>query len=285
MEVHTSPKLPGRKADGHKGTFGRAALVCGSEGMSGAAILAGKAALRAGAGLVTLAIPRSILPIVASAEPSYMTRALSDDADGRINGTTALEAVRAVLELNDVAAIGSGLGQSDSLLKMITQVYQESAKPLLCDADALNLLARERHAIGQHAGPRLLTPHPGEFARLIDVAIGEVESNRQHLAEKFAAQFDVVLLLKGSVTIVTDGRQTYHNTTGNSGLATGGSGDVLTGLITGLLAQGMEPFEAARLGAHLHGLAAEIGVRQKSEYGLIASDLPEYLCDAFSQMG
>jgi NAD(P)H-hydrate epimerase len=156
---------------------------------------------------------------------------------------------------------------------------------MVVDADALNALATQTARLTQHAGPRILTPHPGEFARLIGSDIPTVQSARQKLASEFAARHEIVVVLKGRGSVVTDGARTAVNATGNSGMATGGTGDVLTGLIAALLAQGMEPFDAARLGVRLHGLAGDLAAAELSEPGLIASDLPRYLPRAWRELG
>ncbi len=277
------PSLPPRPPDAHKGTFGRVLIVAGSRGMSGAACLAGLGALRGGAGLVYVAVPEGILPIVASVEPSYLTLPLPEDDAGRIalSARTQLDERRREMS---ALAIGPGWGQSADLQRLAGVLFESVAQPMVVDADALNALADETPHLAQHAGPRILTPHPGEFARLIGSDIPAVQSGRQKLASEFAARHEIVLVLKGRGSVVTDGTRTAVNATGNSGMATGGTGDVLTGLISALLAQGMEPFDAARLGVHLHGLAGDLAAAELSEPALIASDLPRYLPRAWKQL-
>lgn len=273
-------KLPSRPVDGHKGTFGHALIVGGSRGMSGAAALAGCSALRGGAGLVTVATPVSMVPIIAAIEPSYLTVPLPEDDDGRI-AAAALPAILKRAENVDVLAIGPGWGQSADLRQLAATLHTQLEQPLVVDADALNALSRRPDLLNQHAGPRVLTPHPGEFARLINSDTKSVQSQREELAREFAAQHQVVLVLKGRNTIITDGESLYVNPTGNSGMATGGSGDVLTGLISALIAQKLSPLDAAHTGAYLHGLAGDLAAAELSEPGLIASDLPRYLCHAW----
>jgi NAD(P)H-hydrate epimerase len=264
--------------------FGRALLVVGSRGMSGAACLAGLGALRGGAGLVTLAVPREIQPIVAAVEPSYLTLGLTDDSYGRLSAAAEPE-LAAVLKHYDVFACGSGWGLSDNIIDLAKWMFTTIAAPLVIDADGLNALAKAPESFSNLLpGPRVLTPHPGEFARLVGTDIDTVQKNRESLAVEFAQQKGVVLLLKGSGTIVTDGQRLAVNQTGNSGMATGGTGDVLTGLITALLGQGLPPFEAAQLGAHLHGLAGDLAAGDHSKPGLIASDLPRYLGAAWKHL-
>ncbi|MBD3676104.1 MAG: NAD(P)H-hydrate dehydratase [Planctomycetaceae bacterium] len=276
------PPFPDRPEEGHKGTFGRVLIIAGSRGMSGAAILSGMAALRSGAGLVYLAIPETILDIVASYEPSYLTLPQPSDDEGRFS-VEAEPLLRDHAEGMTAAALGPGLGQSDELAAMVELLYQNLELPLVVDADGLNNLADSKALLEKPETPRILTPHPGEFSRLCGLSIGEIQSNREEVAFYFAEKSGTVLVLKGPNTVVTDGDRLFVNQTGNSGLATGGTGDVLTGLISALLAQQMEPFEAACLAVHLHGLAGDLAAAEKTEPGLISSDLPHYLTLAIRQ--
>jgi len=286
--VHHLPSLPSRPADAHKGSFGRVLIVAGSRGMSGAAALSGLGALRGGAGLVYLGLPAGILPIVASVEPSYLTISLPEDDEGRLCAV-AYDKLADVVGGMSAVAIGPGWGQSTGLAELVRRLYIDVACPLVVDADALNLLAEmpDVLTLETSVGPvaeRIFTPHPGEFARLLGTDIDNVQSQREELAVRFANDHGVVLLLKGHQTVITDGKRLAVNQTGNSGMATGGSGDVLTGLIAALLAQGMSGFEAAQLAAHLHGLAGDLAAEDLSEPGLIASDLPRYLPQAWKQL-
>lgn len=280
--VETLPPIPSRPAESHKGTYGRVLIVGGRAGMAGAAALAGLGALRGGAGLVYLAVPKSVISIVSSIEPSYLTLPLNVDVTGELIDS-ALVQIQQELVGKDACGIGPGIGTSDVVQSIVTTLYQEASLPIVVDADALNCLATQRECLAVHTGARILTPHPGEFARLIDSDIRTVQANREQLAAEFAAKHDVVLVLKGHRTIVTDGQRLYVNTTGNSGMATGGTGDVLTGLTTALLAQKMPPFEAAQLAVYLHGLAGDLAAQDLSEQGLIASDLPKYLPKAWQK--
>jgi ADP-dependent NAD(P)H-hydrate dehydratase len=280
-QVTSLPSLPERPTDGHKGTFGRVLIIAGSRGMSGAACLCGKAALRGGSGLVFVATPHSTQPIVAGYEPSYLTIPLAEDETGRIDAAvlaTLLEHSQGM----DAIALGPGLGQSTGLKLLVHELYRSLEQPMVVDADALNLLAKSPTGLGEHGGPRVLTPHVGEFARLTGLSIGEIQADRQQIAGRFAAQHNVILLLKGPGTLITDGAQFALNTTGNSGMGTGGTGDVLTGLIASLLGQGMAPFEAAHLGAFVHGAAGDRAAVIHTERSLIASDLLDYLPSAWA---
>jgi NAD(P)H-hydrate epimerase len=238
--------------------------------MAGAVALAGMAALRGGAGIVTVACPATILDTVASFEPTYLTLPLDSDADGRIKTS----AVRTLLEKSfDVVALGPGLGQSDELATFVRELMSKAQVPMVIDADALNLLARDVRALLSRSAPTILTPHPGEFSRLTGRTTEEIARDRIGVADAFARQYEVTLVLKGAGTVVTDGVTHAINTTGNPGLAKGGSGDVLTGLISAWLGQKLSPWEAARLAVHIHGLAADIVTETGSEITLIARDL------------
>lgn len=263
------PRLPPRQPGGHKGTYGRVLIVAGSRGMSGAACLAGKSALRGGAGLVTVAVPSNILPVVASYEPAYLTLPLADQ-----DGALANAATTEILSTKtDVLAVGPGLSQRGAVGDVIRAVVSSAPVPMVIDADGLNSLVGQTNLLAERQNGTILSPHPGEFARLTGRSIGEIQAHREELATRFAADHQVVLILKGSGTVVTDGTRLAVNATGNPGMATGGTGDVLTGLLAALLAQGLQPFEAARLAVHIHGLAGDLVAQAGSPISLIASDL------------
>jgi len=274
------PLLPRRNPESNKGNYGRVLVIAGSRGMSGAAVLCGSAALRAGAGLVRVAVPEGILPIVAAANPCYMTVPLTQDEDGRIAGE-ALAELRPWIEQNDVLAIGPGLGKSHSLSRMLRQLLAQTKIPIVLDADGLNGFADQPADLVDHAGPVVITPHPGEFARLLQTDVPTVQAHRSELAAKFASDHRIVVVLKGHGTVVTDGARTYTNTTGNPGMATAGAGDVLTGVIAALTGQRMDLFAAAQLGVYLHGFAGDLVSEKRGEEGLIASDLIEALPETF----
>ncbi|MGQ9563088.1 MAG: NAD(P)H-hydrate dehydratase [Thermogutta sp.] len=278
------PLLPIRKRDGHKGHYGTVLIIGGSLGMTGAAGLAGISALRGGAGLVRVATPAPVLGIVAGYEPSYTTIPLPADTAGRI-AWHALDRIWQEAEQADWVAIGPGLGRSWGLSRLVIRLYQDLPKPLVVDADGLNALVPTGGNLPQAPVPRILTPHPGEFQRLVGPSANPHQplSTRWEVAQRFAQNHRVVLVYKGHPTLVTDGTLRYLNPTGNPGMATGGSGDVLTGLIAALGAQGLEPFAAAQLGVYLHGLAGDLGARALGEESLIASDLPRFLPSAFQK--
>jgi NAD(P)H-hydrate epimerase len=264
------PALPRRNFDMHKGQCGRVGLIAGSRGFVGAAIMAAEGCIRAGAGLITLFVTEDIYPIIVAAiSPEVMVKALSSYLD--------------VLKMDlDALAIGPGLGTSRAA--EVRQIVERATQPTVVDADALNILASNIHIIGRCAGPRLLTPHPGEMARLDPHAAGR---GRRETVEAFAARWSHVLLLKGARTIVgQQGRPLSYNSTGSPGMATGGMGDVLTGVCAALAGQGLPLYDAARIGAWLCGRAAEsaLGVAGESEESLTPTTLLKYLGRAFNDL-
>lgn len=280
MDIHLPedlPRLPARRAESHKGDYGRALLIGGSRGMAGSISLSGMACLRSGAGLVTLAVPDVCLESVAQFETSYMTAPLECDELGRI-ASAALEHLHELASQATCLALGPGLGRSLELTRLVGWLYRVLPQPMVVDADALYALAQAPGGVSQPAGPRVLTPHPGEFARL-QAAYGV--DTPQELAHKCGA----VVVLKGHHTLSTDGAQQFENTTGNPGMATGGSGDVLTGVITALLGQQLEPLAAARLGVFAHGLAGDLAAQELGQVGMLARDLIDFLPDAWRMLG
>jgi NAD(P)H-hydrate epimerase len=280
--VTTLPKLAPRAADSHKGDFGRVLVIAGSRGMSGAAILCGSAALRAGAGLVKVAVPGAIQPVVATGNPCYTTAGLPSDDAGRFAASADVELVE-LANAHDVIAVGPGLDRSDELTALLAELVARIPRPMVIDADGLNAFAGKPIALGAASGPRILTPHPGEFGRLLGTDTASVQANRRDLAANFARNQNCIVVLKGHGTVVTDGKRLYENTTGNPGLAKGGSGDVLTGVLAALLAQHLAPFEAAQLGVYLHGLAGDLARDQIGEISLLATDVLDFLPPALRQ--
>jgi len=273
--------LPVRRPDGHKGTFGRLLVIAGSIGMSGAAILSCRGALRAGAGLVYLATPEPLLPIVETALAEAVTIPLPE-RDGRISGAPT-DRFTDALERAGAIAVGPGLSRAADLREFLAFLFSSHPGPFVVDADAIGLLSpvllRRLHARA------VLTPHPGELAGLIGRTPDEIDRDRVEVARAFAEENEVVLVLKGRPTVVAiPGGDLYLNPTGNTGLATGGSGDVLTGLIGGFLAGGVPLGDAALLGVYLHGLAADLYARDRSERSLVPSDLIEVLPRAIREV-
>lgn len=254
--------------------------------MSGAAILSATAGLRGGAGLVQVAVPAEILSIVAGGNPCYMTAPFAQDREGRFDRSAVDELAARANSWADVVALGPGLGQSDSMPALVSAMLDRVEKPLVIDADGLNALARlPAETWRKHRAGVILTPHPGEFGRLAGRSADEVRQHREELAIRYATEQSVTLVLKGHGTIVTDGRRVYRNTTGNPGMATGGTGDVLTGLIGALVGQGLGAFAAAVLGVWAHGRAGDLAAAQLGQTALIATDLLTHLPAALREAG
>ncbi len=277
------PEIESRPADSHKGDYGRLLFIGGCRNMSGAIAMAASAALRSGAGLVSVATAESAQSVVANYNPCYMTVGVEEDPQGRM-AVSAEQLNLAVEGLGnfDVLAIGPGMGQSESGQALVTELYREYDGPMVIDADGLNNL----QSLEDAAGPRVLTPHPGELKRLankLSFEWPEIRGTQERLASQLAAEYQVTLVLKGSETLVTDGKDAFYNTTGNPGMATAGSGDVLTGIVAAILAQQFSPVHGAMLSAYLHGLAGDLAVEDIGELSLIATDLIEYLPVAFQQ--
>jgi ADP-dependent NAD(P)H-hydrate dehydratase len=280
------PKLPVRQADSHKGDFGRVCIIAGSTGFSGAAAIAGKAALRAGSGLVRLAIPKSILPIVAAIEPCYTTIPLADDSTGKIS-SKAIDTVLKAVEDNDVVAFGPGVGVSAGVKAVLENLLRLEGIRLVIDADGLNNLAALKNWPALCKANLILTPHPGEMKRLWSGLLRtSMPADRQAIAVEFSkAAKNAVIVLKGSGTVVTDAEKIYVNTTGNPGMASAGAGDVLTGVIAALCGQGLAHFDASILAVYIHGLAADLAAKDKGQISLIATDIIDYLPCAFKTLG
>ncbi|HEV2971917.1 MAG TPA: NAD(P)H-hydrate dehydratase, partial [Pirellulales bacterium] len=215
--------------------------------------------------------------------PSYMTAPVPSDSNGLLDAS-ALPQLRALIQQATTVALGPGLGQSPAVAEMVIALYREVSQPMVIDADGLNALSGRRDVLPDHVGPRVVTPHPGEFARLVGTQRPpETSEDRVVAATELAAHASAVVVLKGHGTVVADGSHHAINTTGNPGMATGGTGDVLTGVIAGLLAQSLEPFDAAQLGAYLHGLAGDLAADALGQVSIIASDLIRYLPEAFQR--
>lgn len=259
--------LPDRLSDTHKGDYGKILLICGSRGYTGAAAFAAMGALRSGAGLVYLAVPESIYEIEAAKLWEPVIVPISDQ-DGKL-ATDACEQIRTLMKGKDVVLIGPGLGQSEGVLSAVKTVLEEFAGPVVLDADGINVLAQHKDILRGRTNPTILTPHAGEFARIFDSSNGD----RVKDAIEFASDYGVILLLKGNATVITDGKTLYINVTGNPGMAVGGSGDVLSGIITSLLGQGIRPLEAAACSAWLHGAAGDLCADEIGQYGMLPTDM------------
>jgi NAD(P)H-hydrate epimerase len=278
------PKLKPRAVDAHKGDFGKVCIIAGSIGLSGAAALAGRAALRAGAGLVRVATPKSVLPIVASIEPSFTTIPLPEDSAGRI-AANAANTILNLIPQNDCFAFGPGVGVSQGVRSVLQRLLTQEGLRLIIDADGLNNLSGINDWPSQTKANVILTPHPGEMKRLwAGLLRAQLPADRRSQAVQLANKTKTTVVLKGAGTVVTDGQNIYVNKTGNPGMATAGAGDVLTGVIVALIGQGLSNFNAAVLGVYIHGLAGDIAAKQTGQISLIATDIVETLAEAFRKI-
>lgn len=285
------PQLFRRKKDSHKRDFGHLFILAGSAGMSGAAILAARAALRCGVGLVTLGLPKSLVTAVAAHCLEEMILPLPEMPQGSLS-LTALKKITTFLKKVDVLLIGPGLSRVPHTQRLIRKVILESRINTLIDADAINAWVgyMDRFKMEVSCLPigkdklRIITPHPGEMARLLDLTTNEINKNRLNIAKDFAKEYNVVTVLKGYHTIVCHpSGSKYINKTGNSGMSTAGCGDVLSGIISAFLAQGLSSFDAAKFGTYIHGLAGDLAAKEKTQLGLIASDIIDFIPNAIKK--
>jgi ADP-dependent NAD(P)H-hydrate dehydratase / NAD(P)H-hydrate epimerase len=279
--------LPPRPRAGHKGTFGHVLIVGGSSGMSGAPIMTARAAARAGSGLVTAAVPCSIQPQVAAGMCELMTVPLPESS-----GTITEESALSVLdfaECCDAVCLGPGMRNTSSTRAFVARLSATLTRPIVFDADALNGLAEDPSILSSRTAPALLTPHPGECARLLGISTADVEADRISAARETACRYRSVVVLKGARTVICDGRGNAEppigiNTTGNAGMATGGSGDTLTGILGSLIGQGVELWNAARLGVFIHARAGDLAAAHRGERGLVATDITEMVPFALREL-
>lgn len=281
--------LPSRPRDGHKGTFGHLFVIAGSRGFTGAAKMTSEAAMRAGTGLVTCGIPVPLGDIVAASLLEVMTLMLpATNVE-----TLSRGALAPALDFSagkDAVVIGPGLSQHEETQHVILEFVRQCPLPVLIDADGLNAVSTNPDVLLAAVGPRVLTPHPGEMARLTGLRTTEIQADREATAFNVASKYGCVVVLKGQRTVVAGAKsdandvQVFTNTTGNSGMASGGTGDVLSGVIGGLMAQGLCGLDAAVLGVFVHGLVGDMMARQRSERGLIARDLIDGLCQAWLKL-
>ncbi len=259
--------LPDRAHNSHKGNFGRILLLCGSRGYTGAAALAAMGALRSGAGLVYLGVPESIYTIEAVKLTEPVVFPLPDK-DGKLN-VTALQQILPMLERMDAVLIGPGLGQSEDTEEVVAALLQNFDGPIVLDADGINLMSKHKDILRGRTAPTILTPHAGEFVRFRAI----LTEDRLTSAAALADELGCIVVLKGSGTVTTDGNRAYVNPTGNPGMAVGGSGDVLAGIIVSLLGQGLPPLEAAACAVWLHGAAGDQCAAALGQYGMLPSDM------------
>ena len=262
-----------REEDSHKGTYGRVGVIAGSEGMAGAPYLTSKSALRTGSGLVYSIVPRSIFTISQIKNTEVIVKSFE-----------CLNDIMTHSKDVDVVALGPGIGVNPNTIEMVKYILENLKKPIVLDADGINCVCQCKDVLLSRNETTIITPHPGEMSRLINVDISEIQKNREKYSMEVAKRYDVIVVLKGSRTVVCDGKDIYINTTGNPGMSTAGSGDVLTGVIASLLGQRIDALDAAKLGVYLHGLAGDIAKEEKGEYGLIASDIIDYIPTAINKI-
>lgn len=276
--------LPPRRPAAHKGDCGRVLVVAGSKGMTGAACLAAEGAARAGAGLVTLAVPEGLQKLVAAKLTEVMTVGLPATPQQTLKSEAGAE-VLSLAERMDVLALGPGLTTHPETMAFVRELLPSLNVPCVLDADGLNCLAGQADLFRAVTVPLVITPHPGELARLTGQTVAAIQENRVGIAEQMAKDWGVVVLLKGAATVIASPEGTvYINSTGNPGMATGGSGDVLTGVIAGLLAQGLDAFSGAAAGAFLHGRAGDLAAKQKGIRGLLARDVLVCIPEALKEV-
>ena len=274
-----------RPDDANKGTLGSLLCICGCYGMAGAAIMAGKAALRCGLGLLKTALPKSIYPIAAGAIFESVFFPLEETSDGKISKSN-IDFLLCEAEKSSAVLIGCGLSVCNDTEELVNSFIEICTKPLVLDADALNCVAKNPDILKKAKSPIIITPHPGEMARLVKSTPKAVNENRAEIAADFAKEYSVVTVLKGSGTIIAspDGK-ILINRTGNSGMATGGSGDVLAGMTGSLLAQGAKPFDAASAAVYLHGLAGDLAAEKLGRISMLPTDLIDEIPQAFRKCG
>lgn len=274
-----------RPDDANKGTLGSLLCICGCFGMAGAAIMAGKAALRCGLGLLKTALPKSIYPIAAGAIFESVFFPLEETPDGKICKSN-IDFLLCEAEKSSAVLIGCGLSVCDDTKTLVNSFIENYTKPLVLDADALNCVAENPDILKKAKAPIIITPHPGEMARLVRSTPKEVNQNRAEIAADFAKRYGVVTVLKGAGTIIAspDGR-VMINRTGNSGMATGGSGDALAGMTGSLSAQGAKPFDAAAAAVYLHGLAGDIAAEKLGRISMLPTDLINEIPQAYKRCG
>jgi NAD(P)H-hydrate epimerase len=265
--------LGDRPAESHKGSFGHLLVIAGSPGKTGAAVMTAGSALRIGTGLVTLGTAAAIQHILAAQVAEAMTQSLPDDGEGILGGTAAFDAIVAAAQSKSALALGPGIGTAPPTRELVVRLAGEIDLPLVADADGLNCLAGQDAHFKTRRAPLVLTPHPGEAARLINLSVAQVQQDRPATARSIAARYNAWTVLKGARTLIADpGGRIWINPTGNAGMAAGGMGDVLTGLIAGLIAQGVPPPAACQAGVYLHGLAADL-LAAAAPYGYLATEV------------
>ena len=282
--------LSKRRPNAHKGDFGHVFILAGSARFSGAAVLCSEGALRAGAGLVTLGIPKSLNTAIIKIKPKeVMTLPLPETGEATLS-LNGYKKIEGFIEDNTVLVIGPGLGCNKSTQNLVRKLVREVKRPMVVDADGLNALAGHLYSVivsrCQSVRDIIMTPHPGEMANLLGISVKKVQSNREDVARKFSRKYNCTVVLKGHKTVVADrDGKIYLNNTGNPGMATAGSGDVLSGIIAAFLGQGLGAFKAARYAVYLHGLAGDLAAEEKTQLSLIASDIIDKIPQAIKRCG
>lgn len=265
--------LKKRKLESHKGDYGRVAIIGGSIGMTGAPYLASQAALRSGCGYSYTLVPNSLFQIMSIKLTESIIRPIEDKNTGRFTMESLQDILKHIKDM-DALAIGPGMGEDGDRTYIVKEIIKNTKAPIVLDADGINCLSNKPHMLTHHKIPIVITPHPGELAKFLDISIDEVQEKRVYYSELVAKKYDIVVVLKGYKSVVASPKLgIYINESGNPGMATAGAGDVLTGVIASFLGQGISPFEAAKLGVHLHGIAGDLASKRIGEYGLIASDI------------
>ncbi len=272
--------MPKRSADANKYSVGSLLCVCGSVGFAGAAALSLQGALRIGAGFVRCMLPKSIYPIVSALVPEAVFTLLPENEEGRISSEALGEILRASRKA-DAVLIGPGLGNDKDIEALVLALLSELKIPVVLDADGINVISKHIDIIENAKCPLVLTPHEGEFSRLSGLTSSYIHENREKVLRDFTEKNNAVVMLKGKDTLIAKGgEEMYINPTGNAGMATAGSGDVLAGMIASLIAQGADPFESAVLGAYLHGLSGDIAKEKFTEYSMLPSDIANCISEA-----
>jgi hydroxyethylthiazole kinase-like uncharacterized protein yjeF len=264
-----------RKENSHKGSYGRVAIIAGSRGMTGAPYLASKSALRTGSGLVYNIIPESLESIMCMKLTEAIIKPIIDRGTGHFVIESSNSIIKEIRNMDSIA-LGPGIGVDDERVELVSKIIKNVNSPIVIDADGINCISSNIEMLNYKKNQMIITPHPGEMARLLNLDIKDIEANRLYYCQYISEKYNIYIVLKGHKTIVTSPQgELYINNTGNPGMATAGSGDVLTGIIVSLLGQNLSPFNAAKLGVYLHGLAGDIARDEKGEYGLIATDILE----------
>lgn len=267
--------LPQRSLNTHKGTYGRVAIIGGSRGMTGAPFLSSQSALKAGSGLVYTIIPKSLETIMSIKLTEAIIRPVEDDNKGYFSISSLADIIKEIKD-KDVIAIGPGIGVDDDRLSIIKEIIHFYKGPIVIDADAINCLSKEPDILLNNDRTIIITPHPGELAKLLGKSIKEIQEDRIYYSKYASEKYNIIVVLKGFNTIVSSPKgEIYVNTTGNPGMATAGSGDLLTGIIASFIGQGLKPRDGAQLGVFCHGLAGDLACFDKGEYGLVATDILE----------